>query len=595
MKNIRKIFALIVLLPVVSSFSVSVALARDNVSDWYIKDFKSGMTLNKDSSLSVVEDITADCGNAYGKHGIFRVLPTQARTPDETIDTPVELVSITDFNGTPRKFQEIRDYSTHTVTWKIGDPNVTVSGVNDYRITYRVKNAVRFGDLKFDEFYWNLNGNFWDIETDAFTATINFPVEVKGSASEVWLYSGDTGVKGNDKAGYNWIGENTLEVKSTGMLGVREGITASVTLPKNVFTPYVATVTEKYASVIDYVMVAASSALLPFITFIVGFFFWWKYGKEDKFDKAKMPEFTVPDNLSPLLMGMVKSIGIWDQKFLAAGIVSLATKGVIEIKEIDGGFFAGKDYEFTLTGKKEVIEKLDAAEVKLLDCLFGGVLTTVRVSALKNSFVKKRKELEDTIMNFLTDKDYLSKNGREFQKKFAMFGVIGAVLLFFLMAFVNSVVDVSGDVLSGGVVSVIISIFIVSGFSAYMNKRTLKGAETNWHIDNLEMYMKTAEKDRMGFYEKENIFEKFLPYAIAFGITDLWIKRMRALYGEEYFNNYHPVWYYGAHPGAFSMNSFASSLNSMTNSISSNMGTTSGSRGGGSSGGGGGGGGGGGW
>ena len=97
------------------------------------------------------------------------------------------------------------------------------------------------------------------------------------------------------------------------------------------------------------------------------------------------------------------------------------------------------------------------------------------------------------------------------------------------------------------------------------------------------------------FYEKENIFDKFLPYAIVFGIAELWAKKMQLIYGEDYFKNYHPIWFVGAMPTNFDVSSFTSQLNSISRSIASSTSGSSGAGGGGFSGGGGGGGGGGGW
>ena len=170
-------------------------LARENVTDWYIQDFSAKFELRANSTLLVTEKITADCGNAQGKHGIFRILPEQALTPNGTIKTPIELISITDFNGVPLTYSASNDYLNKTVTWKIGDPDVTVQGVNRYQITYLVKNAVRFGDAKFDEFYWNLNGAFWDLEIDTFTADIVFPSGVNQANTAIDYYSGALGSK----------------------------------------------------------------------------------------------------------------------------------------------------------------------------------------------------------------------------------------------------------------------------------------------------------------------------------------------------------------------------------------------------------------
>ncbi|PJA86583.1 MAG: hypothetical protein CO141_03960, partial [Candidatus Moranbacteria bacterium CG_4_9_14_3_um_filter_42_9] len=154
-------------------------LARENVTDWYIQDFETEIKVNKDSTLDITEKITADCGNAVGKHGIFRILPEQIKITDGgTSKTPVELIGITDFSGQPLKYAETKNRDDATVTWKIGDPGKTVQGVNYYLVRYRVKNAIRFGNPQFDELYWNLSGNFWDLEIDQFHAKVIFPPEV---------------------------------------------------------------------------------------------------------------------------------------------------------------------------------------------------------------------------------------------------------------------------------------------------------------------------------------------------------------------------------------------------------------------------------
>ena len=128
-----------------------------------------------------------------------------------------------------------------------------------------------------------------------------------------------------------------------------------------------------------------------------------------------------------------------------------------------------------------------------------------------------------------------------------------------------------------------------------MPKKTQRGAELMWKIQGFKLYMETAEKYRQQFYEKENIFEKFLPYAIIFGITGLWIKKMEQIYGPDYFKTYHPAWFMAVGTGAFDADSFTSSMNGISSGIASNIGSASGAGGGGFAGGGGGGGGGGGW
>ena len=191
------------------------SFARENVDYWYIKDFRSNIVVNADSSLDITEMITADCGDAIGKHGIFRVIPTRySPSRGKYVETPITLLSITNFSDVPYKYTSTKDRTNHTLSWKIGDPNVTVSGVNYFKIHYKVDNVIRFNNSGFDEFYWNLNGNYWDMETDHFIATIIYPNAVNKDKSEVNLYSGDFGESKNIVADYKWQESNIIIVES---------------------------------------------------------------------------------------------------------------------------------------------------------------------------------------------------------------------------------------------------------------------------------------------------------------------------------------------------------------------------------------------
>jgi uncharacterized membrane protein len=119
------------------------------------------------------------------------------------------------------------------------------------------------------------------------------------------------------------------------------------------------------------------------------------------------------------------------------------------------------------------------------------------------------------------------------------------------------------------------------------------------------MYLGVAEKDRL-YSVKEpertpELFESFLPYALALNVENQWAERFSDILAsiEKDSTAYKPGWYSGATWSTLGAAGFASSLSgSLSSTISSSStapGSSSGGGGGGSSGGGGGGGGGGGW
>lgn len=558
-----------------------VATARTNVTDWYIQDFDSKIVVNPDSTLDITETIVADCGTAVGKHGIFRILPTALTVGNEKIKMPVTLKSITDPTGKKYGYSTINNSSDGTVTWKIGDADVTVQGVNTYVIRYSVKNAIRFADSNFDELYWNLNGNFWDIETDRFHASLIFPQEITKDNTEISYYTGALGSKGNDLATHRWSAPNVLEFDSTKTLRARQGITASVTFPKNIIAPYEPNFWEKFG---EYFFL-----LIPIAIFIICFGVWKKYGDDPEMDKTVIAEYSAPGDLSPIEMGMLMKNGNFPNNLVTAEIINLAVKGLLTIKQTEEKIllFTSKDYVFEKQSKPETEEQLNGAQLKIYDALFSGEVKTTKLSSLKNRFYKHTKKIRDAGEASLEQKGLIVVAGSKigmFLKVFGGFVLSLSIPMFAISGFLS--------------LSLMLSGILLLGFGFIMPKRTLAGVELNWQIKGFKLFMETVDKDRAPFYEKENIFEKFLPYAILFGMTKEWISRMREIYGADFYATHAPAWYAGQ-TGSFDADSFSSNLDSLSSAISSNTsapsGSGSGSGGSGGSGGGGGGGGGGGW
>jgi uncharacterized membrane protein YgcG len=157
---------------------------------------------------------------------------------------------------------------------------------------------------------------------------------------------------------------------------------------------------------------------------------------------------------------------------------------------------------------------------------------------------------------------------------------------------------------------------IAGGIMAYVFYHLLKaptqaGAKILDEIEGFRIFLDTAEKDRL---EKLNppevtpeVFERFLPYAIALDCENHWSKRFEAeaaaaaaedpMRGSAY--AYSPLWYSGGSFDRLGTAGFVSAIGASVASAAAASsvapGSSSGSGGGGFSGGGGGGGGGGGW
>ncbi len=552
--------------------------ARDVVTEWYVKSFDAEIIVNQNGSLDVTEKIVADCGQLGNKHGIFRILPTEVRIEGgEEIETPVKLISIENEAGEEYQYSAMSDFFKKTVTWKIGDKNKTVQGEKVYVIKYQVDNAIRFYNDNFDEFYWNLIGNFWDMEMDQARIKVIFPEGVDKKKSEVNLYSGALGEKGNPLADWRWLDEHTIGVRATQMLPKKNGITLSVTFPKDVLVYTPPSLWEKYWHWIF--------ALIPLAAFWFSFSSWRKHGKDPKVKQPRIAEYE-PPKLSIMEMGTL-SEGRFKNNFITAEVIYFATRGILSIKEVNEKKIIGntKDYQFIRKNNHKEEQNLTGPErIILTEGIFKSGNERL-LSDMKDNFYTVLPKIKKGVKKSLIKKGLVNREGEGYKLSFLGIGFLLGLLAFFLI----------GWLFPWLTMSLFLSAAIVVVFGLFMPKLTPEGAKVKRQVENFQLFMETVNKDRAKFYEKENIFEKFLPHAILFGITGLWISRIKEIYGEKYIAEHAPVWYAGSNLSTFDVGNFTAAMSSLSHSISSSTSSYSGSGGSGSSGGGGGGGGGGGW
>jgi uncharacterized membrane protein len=581
MKYIYKIlFSLAILF-----FCQTPALARDQITDWYVKDLKTEIVVNQDSSLTITENILADCGQLPNKHGIFRILPKKYKTVDGTFNLPVKLISITDEAG--RKLDYSVSSDSDTITFKIGDPNITVYGENFYKIKYQVKNAIRTANPNFDELYWNILGNYWDLEIDNFTANIVFPDGINPDNTKISYYAGFLSSKTSDLATYDWSEQSVLTVKSNRAFLKNQGITISAAFPKNIISPYQASFKDKYGfSVYDILLFL----LFPIITIFLSFYFWQNNKIKFNYRTTIVPEFEIPDNLTPIEIGGLLKKGELDKNSIAATIIHLGVLGYLRIERTTKKVLFVETSEFKLVNTKKIVaEDLNELEKYILSIILG-TTAEVELENITMTISSHFTTLNQKILKQLTDKKFIDKDFKN-KKDMIVAGAIGGLMICAFLLYNISLIMVPGIVLS-------IAMVVVFSFSASI--LTPAGMEMTRRIEGFKLYMKTAEKYRSRFQEQNDILDKLLPYAILFGITGEWLGKMKDIYGEDYMNNYSASYMVGS----IGLSNFVNSVTDVSSHISDGVASaisantsssSSGFSGGGFSGGGGGGGGGGGW
>lgn len=556
-----------------------------------INDFQSIITVSPDSSITVQEKIIYDFEGAI-KHGIYRDI-SLLNSQNEPMK--INVISVKDQNGSSHPFTTT--VSGENINIKIGDPNRTLSGMKEYDITYRVFGAIGYYD-NYDEIYWNVTGNNWQIPIKNTSASVFLPNNIIPKQESCYF-----GRKGNTTK-CNMVSSGSFS--SPGVLNNGEGLTIAVGFEKGIVAVYEIPTSTRISRIVRMIW----PIIFPILAFIFLIVYRKKRGKIPKGTGIIIPQYDVPDNLTPI---EVKSItkGKIESKDIPAEIIYLATQGYLKIKRIEGKklkIFSKKDY--TLILLKESKELSNEFDRDFLDILFGVNAVsggTVNLSTLKDQFLDLIFSIKTKLFEGLINKGYYIKSpsplfsffnrGNPTKRITSVFITITIIVIFFgemILNFLGSVLYLNPIILLISAIATIIILFILS---KNMSNMSVKGVEMKEYLLGFKKYLQIAEKDRINFHnapeKRPEIFEKLLPYAMVFGVEKLWAKEFKDIYVNP------PNWYEGS-SGNFSTINFSHNMTMFSNFTTGILSSTpggggGGSGGGGSSGGGGGGGGGGSW
>lgn len=584
----------------------SVPVSTDGITGEHVEKFNAVVSVEGNGRLRLSETIVYDFGEAQ-RHGIFRKIPLKYNSGRDGIS--IQNISVVDGSDAPYRYEVYEENGYKVV--KIGDPDVLISGVKTYNIFYIVDNAVQWGD-EIDQIIWNVTGNEWEVPIQEAEVTV-FPLashqEFQDHA-QFNCYQGPFGSMEPCKPGeaLEDLGGFGRGFLSTRQLVPGEGLTFSLTLPKGLLVP--PTPTERALKL----LLEYWPLLLPVATAIFLFRRWWQTGRDPKGRGTVIAQYEPPAGLSPVETGTLLS-GTVKPVYISAQIISLATRGFLKITPSDEGFGKPDDYILEKlkdpAGQDPFLDRLlmmhlfsaSSALTKISDLMkFMAAMKgkseeealvalqasstqrpVVKISELKGGFSKAIEALKGAVTQTLLQKGYYDRDPRK------VFGpyLVTAFLIFFFSFFALRwwpLLLISADV----------SAVVIGIFGWIMPKVTKEGAIEKENIRGFRDYLDIAEKDRLNFHnapeKRPELFEKFLPYALALGVVDAWAKEFKDIYLEP------PRWYGGSATGPFLAAGIAHDLSRFSSVAGSTAFASGGSgSGGGFSGGGAGGGGGGSW
>ena len=517
-------------------------------NSWTVSDFSDDITVGEDGSTLVRERIAVTFVGFW--HGIHRTVPMEYPGPRGTnYMLFLKVESVTDGEG--HKLQ----YESH-VEHGFRDLKISIPGAENatrtVEIEYIVRNGVRYFD-DHDEFYWNVTGNDWPVPIEHATAVVHMPGRTAGSLRAQAF----TGVYGSiEHEATSDVRGSEVSFETANRLPMRGGLTIDIFVPKGIL--------KEPGAVTRFFWFVGSNPIifLPFWTFALMYTLWRYKGRDPDPGVSVAPMYEPPAHMSPAEAGTLVDDKIHPRD-ITATLVDLAVRGFVKIEEVDdkGLVFHHKDYILHLLIPRQKWTGLASHERVMLENIFVGDQTDVRLSSLKNRFYTALPVMRQDVRAQLKQKGMYLLDP-ESAGGYSFLGIVLCAAPFLILQF-TGITDVFS---SAGLVvlCVTISALIWWLFAREMTAKTVQGGRTRIAILGFQEFMNRVDGDRLKRMPPDT-FEKYLPFAMALGVEHHWAEAFAGIMQTP------PNWYvsptgYQGYSG-FNPVLFSNSMHTMTGNM----------------------------
>jgi hypothetical protein len=597
-----------------------------------MNDFSASYTLDEVGGVSVTETITYTFDPAQGiRHGIYRSITVRQGVGEDSDSYryyAMSDVDVTSPTGANTDTQVADDGSATTI--RIGSPDEEVSGTQTYVVSYHLANVMNpFPDTQTAEFFYNV------FTSDSIAKDlVELELSAPAAATEVRCGRGPSG----DPCDSATPGQPARFTVSS--LGSLENLTIAARYPLGAFqtiAPDIRTggspLGQTQAKAASYAALGAG-LLIPLVAGIGmaalvatrGRDVWYagltpgltpgaeatRGGAGPAADAgagvatADAPvappptrrggpptiavQFNPPPGVQPGLVGTIIDESA-DTLDVSATVIDLAVRGFLTIEEIDGGGLTHRtDWLLTRLVPRPG-EQLRPYESTVLEGLFAEA-NAVRLSDLKNHFSSTLSSTKDQMYDEVLRRAWFRKSPQRQRALWQALGFIligvGAGALFYLGAVMRGVDRTAGlslPIPSGVVLGAgtLLAGGLVVWFGRNVPAKTADGSAVLAQSLGFRKYLETAEANQIKWEEAQDIFSRYLPYAIVFGVADRWastferVAEAAAAAGQPILM---PTWYIW-HGAAFpNFGSIVSGVDSFSSTASGTFQSTPGSSGG---------------
>ena len=524
------VFTFLMLLVLIVAFSSVTVFAQERSVYW--ENYDVDITIQPDGSFRVAETQQLEFVGGPFRFGL-RTIPTDSLSAirDVRVSEVGGPVYRESTSGDPNTFQTYSDSEGFNIRYNF-EP--TTNAAREVVLEYTVDGGLLYYDGG-DQLVWKAvpaNANF---PIQASTVTVHLP---PGATLDNYDATGPAGQPEVIDGGVRFIASEPIRAGG-------QDFAVRVQWPHGI----VAGAPAAWQQTIDQQErvgpLANLGALGLTVLAIVGgllalFLLWYSAGRDAP---VKLPADWIPEPPSDLPAGMAGTLvdERADTKDVIASLVDLARRGVLAIQDeaTPGLFGIGENHEFTYHLENAALP-MRPYEKYLVDNIFGDE-TEKKQSELQTKFYSHLEKAKKQIYAATVTDGYFPTSPERTRTTWAVIGVLvlvaaavlGCVALIALGAFTPFAICVPM-----GLAVPAIGLLILA---RYMPRKTPKGAEeaAKWlafkrYMENLEQYTKVEEA--------QEIFDRYLPYAIAFGLEKNWIEKFAKV------NTAPPPWFY---PGPY--------------------------------------------
>jgi hypothetical protein len=491
-------------------------------------------TIQPNGDLRVVEHQQITFTSGTFTHG-YRVIPLDKTNgiSDVSISEPGgQTYQQVGYSGTPNTFTAEQSGGNLEIYWYFPQLSDTT---RSYDIAYTVHGGVRIYDTG-DKLQWFAIDNQRDFPIKEASATVFLPPGAKfmtidsSGVSTQWRQS-------PDGMSVTFVADNGMSASDQMEIGVEftHGI-----IPAN---PPAWQANVDQAESYDRTIRPALNLIVGLLAVLLAlggplgvYLLWYARGRDPKI--PDIPEYITepPDDLPPGILGTLIDERA-DMQDVVASIVDLARRGYLTIQESEAqGFLGLASTEFVFHKTKDDYSELNDYEREIMRGIFIGNRTERDLSDLKNKFYTRLPDIQKDLYKQLVSHGFFKASPDRTRKTWIGIG-IGVLVI----AFVSGFVLIPLATFAGALTCLPLALG-VSGVAAlvagnFMPAKTRAGAEATERWKAFKTFLARIDQLK-DIKESSDLFEKYLPYAIAFGMNQSWVHKFSTLT-----NTPAPIWY----------------------------------------------------